>query len=62
MGRGCAREFNNPADEDVAGIGLDAGTDAGVGAGVSRDNKSTRAAGLAGSGALTAGGWELGRG
>ena len=55
---GCAREFNSPADVDVAGTGADTG----AGAGVSKDNKSTRAAGLAGSGALTGGGWECGRG
>lgn len=39
-----------------------AGAPAGAGAGVSKDSRSTRAAGLAGSGAFTGGGWECGRG
>lgn len=55
---GCAREFNSLADVEVAGTEADTG----AGAVVSKDNKSTRAAGLAGSGALTGGGWECGRG
>lgn len=49
-GIGWAREFSKPAELT------------GAGAGVSKDSRSTRAAGLAGSGAFTGGGWECGRG
>ena len=47
---GCAKEFSKSPDDADAVVG------------VSRDSKSTSAAGLACSGALTAGGCELGRG
>lgn len=55
-GIGWAIEFSKLAE--LTG----AGAPAGAGAGVSKDSRSTRAAGLAGSGAFTGGGWECGRG
>ena len=49
-GGGCVKVFSKSADDADAVVG------------VSRDSKSTSAVGLACSGALTAGGCELGRG